>query len=354
MNVEEQLRRTLNDPRHTVTGWADPVDRVAHGIARRRRRRTMVAGAAVLVAVAAAGVPTMWGATTYTPPVANAAPGPVPWLDQPAPRPTDLARREPLPMADDCRTSSLGRLAWTETGTADNGDPVYTILLGNTGETRCTLHGSVGLRATDAATGQRTDLAVAHVATFADPNGGPATMEPGEPARVDLRAPLTCDGARQPVRYRDVRLVLADGTEKPVSELELRTGCQLTVGDWYALQPLLYADRQVTLIYAPSQVRRGSTVDYVVRILNPSDGLLRLQPCPVYTQRFAGQTQSYRLNCAVDTIEPHRTVEFQMRLRVPADAPLGETRLTWTAVLAGGKVAIANLGAGGVPLTVTP
>jgi len=162
---------------------------------------------------------------------------------------------------------------------------------------------------------------------------------------VRIRPPL-------PPRYRDIALVTL-GHEFPISELEISTACPVGVGPWYVLPPLLNAAWVVASIEAPAQVRRGEALEYVVSLHNASPRPFPLNPCPVYLQRLGEHAGTYQLNCAVSTIPAHTSVRFAMRLRVPDQAPVGETRLTWMAVMADGEVAIADLATGGVPITVT-
>jgi hypothetical protein len=187
-----------------------------------------------------------------------------------------------------------------------------------------------------------------------DAKQNPATIDPGEPARIDLSAATHCpDGVGAASRFRDVALVVL-GHEFPVSAFELTTACPLNVGMWYVQAPLINAPSQLTSIQAPAQVSRGELLEYVVTILNPSDRPFQLEPCPVYTERLGdADAQTYRLNCAASEIAPHKSMRFGMTLRVPNDAPLGKTPLTWMAIIDDGRVAIADLATGGVSVQVT-
>jgi len=201
MTFEDLLRRTLTDERHTLPTWPDPVARVRAGIVRRRRRRaaTMVAVAA-LIAVAI-GVPgTLRAGWRDHPPTDPALAQPIPWLDVPAPAPTHLARREPRPATRACTPADLGvhpagrpPLAWVEQDRAGDGYERHTVLLPNRMGSRCTLRGSAELVATDAASGQRVQLTRRFdPPTVDDVHQYPATIDAGEPARIDLTVTSRC------------------------------------------------------------------------------------------------------------------------------------------------------------------
>ncbi|HZO66891.1 MAG TPA: hypothetical protein VFB74_17980 [Kribbellaceae bacterium] len=345
MNVEEHLRRVLADERFALPAWQDPAERVGRGIRRRRLQRSAVAAAAAAVVLGGVLVPS-WAGRRSRSPVGNGD-QPVPWLSISAPAtPTPGLRRDPRPDARDCTAADLGRRAWVEPGAG--------IQLVNISDSRCTLRGSPGVVATEPATGRRTTLDV-HTVSAGIPAGAqfPATIDPGEAATTDFGHPAGCASPAGIVRYRDPALVVL-GREVPVSgQEELHVCPTLIVFPWSVMAPLLHVPFQVASIQAPATVRRGQTLDYIVTILNASGTAYRLNPCPAYTQRLGEGATTFGLNCAVSEIPPHRSVRFQMRLAVAADAPLGETRLTWMAVAGDGRVIIADLATGGVPITVT-
>ena len=54
--------------------------------------------------------------------------------------------------------------------------------------------------------------------------------------------------------------------------------------------------------------------------------------CPLLAEKFApvGPTEAHQLNCgAAAPIAPGKSQWFEMRVRVPADAPLGPNGLFW-------------------------
>ena len=151
--------------------------------------------------------------------------------------------------------------------------------------------------------------------------------------------------------YRNVALSVL-GREVAVPGLNIETACPVQIGDWRVLPPLLNVPYVIAAIAAQAQVKRGRPMRYEVSLLNSGDRGYALDPCPVYRQGLAGSSTAYRLNCQIDTITAHRSVRFAMTLDVPADAPLGATRLTWMAVVADGTVIIADLSSGGAPITI--
>jgi hypothetical protein len=286
---------------------------------------------------------------------AAAANSVIPWQDRPADAPTKLARREPRPQRPACRAEALGVRGWVEPGTSTANGESHTALLSNTSDSRCTLGGSAELVATEAATGRRHTIPIG--IEQPTPYGSkqyPATIDPGEPARIDLTSVRSCASpAGQVTRYQRVGLLVL-GREIPVGDVELSTACPLQVGSWYVLPPLLNLPAQLVSIEAPAEVKRGAELRYVVSILNPSERSLSLKPCPVYTQRLGEESSSYRLNCRIERLAPHQTARFEMIMRVPPTAATGEHQLSWMAAMEDGLVAIANQDTGGVPIRVIP
>lgn len=97
----------------------------------------------------------------------------------------------------------------------------------------------------------------------------PATVDPGEAARVDVIVPASCAGPSGPVS--DVAIVVL-GRAIPVSSLEAPAECPVAFGRWYVIPPLLNVPHLMASIEAPRQVRRGADLRYSVTITNTSDG----------------------------------------------------------------------------------
>ncbi|GGM12004.1 hypothetical protein ACFFX1_26080 [Dactylosporangium sucinum] len=331
MDIEQLVRQELADGRHTPEGWAEPVQRVQAGVRRRRRRRytmTLSATAVVIVLVGAALVR----------PLANDAPPAqtvFEWTAEPATLP-ELDRRDPRPDARPCTDDALGNQPWHER----TGDTL-TVLVANHRIERCTIPGTSAIIATEIATGVpvtlRGSLPLRHAFDQA-----PATIDPGEPARIDVQV----ESCPTPL-YRDPRIV-AGGREVPV---DLGPGCGYSASPWYVQAPLINTPLTVTMS-VPGTVRRGTTLVYDVTVRNAFPRAFSLQPCPAYQQTLAGLKSTYRLNCAAKSVPRHGALTFRMRFEVPASAALGRTTLTWMAVVADGRVAIADLSNGGVPVEI--
>ncbi|MET7394476.1 hypothetical protein ABZS66_13385 [Dactylosporangium sp. NPDC005572] len=332
MDIEQLVRRELADGRHSPEGWAEPVQRVQAGVRRRRHRRYTIILSATAVVIVLVGAALLRPATMDAPPAQTV----FEWVAEPAALP-ELDRRDPRPDAKPCTDDALGNEAWHE----QTGD-TFTVLIANNRIERCTLAGPSSIVATEIATGARVTL----TGTLPLRHGfdqAPATIDPGEPARIDVEV-QPCAAPR----YQHPRII-AGGREVPV---DLAPGCGYAASPWYVQAPLINAPLTVTMS-APGTVRRGTALVYDVTVRNAFPRAFSLQPCPAYQQTIAGLKTTYRLNCAAKSVPRHSALTFRMRFEVPATAPLGPTVLTWMAVAADGRVAIANLSNGGVPIEIT-
>ncbi len=103
------------------------------------------------------------------------------------------------------------------------------------------------------------------------------------------------------------------------------------------------------LISGPAHA--GMRYRYVVRITNPTQALVSLDPCPSYDEAIKGlqgAVESHLLNCAtVHSINPGRSVQYEMFLSVPRDVPRGPLNsgflLTWGFTTTAGPYANARL-----------
>jgi len=340
--LDERLRDVLRDNGFELPGWDDPVGRVASGIRRRRRHRLVLAStvtcilAALLLAIPAVLWPGYWGG--YWP---GYWAGPTPGVDSPiafpgdaeVPAPAHLARRSPRADAKPC--TELAEQAWMEGS---------TVMLPNASSHRCTLRDGAAqtvLSVTNAGTGLREVF----TSGSATPRGAwqsPATIDPGEPARLDITAGNGCGQ-----RFEDFVLSVLGRSY----ELDLSTDCPPSLTGWYVEPPLLNAPLTVTM-KAPTTVQRGQFFDYVVTVLSVP-GTFKLRDCPVYLQRLGTRVAWRRLNCdRLKAFPAHTPVSFTMRAYVPPDQPPGSTKLSWMAVMSDGTVAIANLATDGVKVDV--
>ncbi|WP_117212289.1 hypothetical protein [Allorhizocola rhizosphaerae] len=311
--LDDRLRTILRDDDFAMMGWEDPVGRVTVGIRRRRRNRTLAVACAVLAL--AVGVP----AAVLWPSASRPAPNrPIPYWDSEIVAAPALARREPRPDATPCQAAHLGN-HWVQG---------QTLYVANLGDKRCTLSAPATL-----------DNGVVAGGRFpGDEKQYPATIDPGEPARMDLVF-TECD--------RETSVVVLGVS------LSLGNRCVTAASAWYVEPPLLNAPLTVSM-EAPATVQRGQHFDYVVTVLNAMPYTFGLDVCPTYLQQLGEDAKWRRLNCAgLTEIPAHTSVKFAMRAYVPDSQPIGaKLRLHWMAVMSDGTVAIAQPATAGVTVEV--
>ena len=82
----------------------------------------------------------------------------------------------------------------------------------------------------------------------------------------------------------------------------------------------------------PISGKRGQAVPFAVELHNPSIVPVTFDTCPLVIEMLApnGQPEAHPLNCrAAGTLTPNGRVRFEMRIQVPANAPLGPNGLFW-------------------------
>jgi len=340
--LEERLRRLMTDDRLALPSPPDTVTRVQARMRRRHRLRRLLGMFTGIVVVIAVPVAVRLGMVAPAEPTPAPSPSVVAWLNEPT-TPGELEATEPpeRPAARPCAAEDVAAQAVVGDTEGAGGHILTTIRLGNASSSRCTLSGTMSLA------GIRTERG-----TIIDNVGWkqyPATIDPGEEARVDLETSYMCDGAQK--QYHDIVMKVL-GRSFPLAGLRLGSTCPVRAGDWYVQidaptpEPR-YAGLTAT-IQAPATVVRGSTVDYVVTLTNPGTTAVRLDPCPVYLEQLWKNVAYYRLNCAAGEIGAGASVRFAMRLRIDAETPLGPTRLQWNLAETAGSTAEAT-----VPVEVT-
>src|SRR6266567_4268320 len=83
---------------------------------------------------------------------------------------------------------------------------------------------------------------------------------------------------------------------------------------------------------APLEGRRGEVVRFAVQLHNASAEAVRFDRCPLLIEMLApaGRAEVHQLNCrAASPIQPAGSLRFEMRIRVPADAPAAGNCLFW-------------------------
>jgi hypothetical protein len=82
----------------------------------------------------------------------------------------------------------------------------------------------------------------------------------------------------------------------------------------------------------PLHARRGELLAYSVAIRNAGHATVGFDKCPFAVEMLApaGAPEAHRLNCsAARPLAPRASLRFEMRIRVPAAAPLGPNGLFW-------------------------
>jgi hypothetical protein len=318
------------------------------------RRRTArlgltVGGAAAVVAVVAVAsgtLPSPWSApprpgdspSVPTPsvppsPTPTQAPTPpaggiLPWLSDAAQWPTPTMPSEHPPSAP-CQAGALDPRPLVTGGVA-MGTAGTSIELINTGGAACSLTGYPAVEHTD---GGRTSTVPMD---RAEKSATAVSLMPGEAAQFSMRYtnglggyPPGAPECAHPVSYHRLVLVLADGERFGLGDTALTIECGGIHAYPWAQAPL--PTRLVGLVatvQAPTTVRAGTALEYVVTLSNPTDRAIALDPCPVYQQTFAEESIN-ALNCAINAVPAHGTVRYAIRTNVPATTSVGSLQLDW-------------------------
>ncbi|WP_189172166.1 DUF4232 domain-containing protein [Pilimelia anulata] len=217
-----------------------------------------------------------------------------------------------------------------------------TVLVGNGSDSRCTLEGRPTVRVGDRPL----------VVSASDPRGPavqyPATVDPGEPARVTLTLRDGCAAGRT----GGAVAIVEGGREIPVSGLRLDGGCVRAASAWHVEPPLLNLPGLVATIHAPDSAARGEEISFLVTVENTSDRRQDFGGCPAYVAGIGGWSESRKVNCQMTSIEAGSRVDYAMKLVVPTKGVQGKVTLTWTLVAPDGRVVVADLVGGGTPITV--
>ncbi len=292
--------------------------------------------------------------------------GTVPWLDAPV-SPDAFALQVPAPPsaegAEPCRAAQLEAVVprWVPQG--DGGEPgvrrpppglIGVVEVALRGDEPCTLQGKAGVRLLlDGA-----DAPVQYadgVSEESERRTTTVTRERGAELRVDWTPPFCA-----PVGTQELALDLPDGggeLRAPVREPAVPcTGVAADGGDsglrTYVSGGVFDSARVATPLDSPLAVLRataeqvpatavaGGSVDWVVRLTNPTAQDVPLDPCPGYLQqRFvqsAGDaagvnaSEAYRLDCRpVPVVPAGGSVAFRMRAAVPPDPPGPAYVVSW-------------------------
>jgi Domain of unknown function (DUF4232) len=277
----------------------------------------------------------------------GAAPPPdVPWAGQ---VPAELVPH-PVAPAPRCRAARLRVLgAGLLFQPAAGGGGTGTLRLRNAGAAPCRLDGRPGVAFVGAspAPAQRQVALGAGTPPFPallPPAAGLLALPPGGVATLGVDWRNWCEPGTRPVPPRAARLTLPGGGGVLEVGYSAVTSCvdparPSTVG----VRPFQPAPLATPGAWTPLRVqaaiepaphaRRGQPATYTVELRNASTtGTLRFDRCPTVAQYLApaGATEAHLLNCAAARpLPPGAALRFQMRLVVPAGAPLGPNGLFW-------------------------
>lgn len=314
--LDDRLRDVLHDDSFDLGGWDDPVRRVSRGIQRRRRTRLTVGFASAALLVAAPAL--LW------PRPQAGIDSPIAFAEASVGRPAILAMSAPRPEAASCAMAQLAPEAVLDGA---------TVTIRNNGSSPCTLRDPSYLRDLDGRTFRE-------VAEPPGPRQTPATIDPGESARLDILAGTGCGQ-----RYRDLTLVVS-GRDYPVA---LETDCPPRVSAWYVEPRPIDAPLRLSL-QLPESVRAGEAFGFVVTLLHTMPRPLQPVDCPFFLLRLGAEAVWRRLNCdPAGDIPADTPVRFAMRAQAPAVAGDTVLSLSWTAVMPDGS--LATTGPVTLPLT---
>ena len=170
-------------------------------------------------------------------------------------------------------------------------------------------------------------------------------MLPGGRTLLGLETDTYCAtrpaGAGPADSYHRLLIAVAGGgtlrVEVPADGLTL--GCGLRETDFFdpelpRPEPVLPLAGLHASLSLPRSVVRGSSLDFVVTLTNPTSRSITLQPCPAFVEAEISAVpvkQVYALNCStVRTLAPGVSRRFAMRLALPAAVPVGPLRVTWS------------------------
>lgn len=278
-------------------------------------------------------------------------PEPIGWNEEPAARPGNVNgdKPHPRPVRPPCRADDVESL-WPDGGyTFSDGDPAsdatgLAVLVRNVGPAPCSLSGYPKVQGTDAdgePLGEPAEPGIYLKAV--DPGLSPAVIEPGEAAKVLLStASAGCGDAARDVRGAEVSL--DNGYAFTIKNAWLRGSCRLRVSAWGEIDTKTQRFRalEARLLSVPT-VKAGTDLVYTLELINVTAAEVPLEPCPVFTQVLTVDDRvkpeevnklyhrTHRLNCSVKSVGPRGALNYQMRLPVPQDFPVGKTYVFWFA-----------------------
>ncbi len=285
-------------------------------------------------AVALAGCGTTAAQVKQSPNIvaANVA-GLVPWIDRPSQVPpfsSPIPAAIPQTNAPPCKAAEL---AFVNSGPSQlTGDHGIILELRNIGSASCLLSGTPKVVAEG--TGLPNITATNRPMIFF---GQEADTPPGEVVFLFIGVSAACATTGQSSTiYNTLDIYYPLGGELVVHGLSLDNYCGMATTPFYSVKPgPQYPNpptaNLVPILKLPAMVKAGSTLTYEVDVSNPLDKPVELSPCPIYMEYSSFRISFlYHLNCSsVHSIAPHGEVRYQMKMAIPAGAPLGEASIHW-------------------------
>lgn len=253
------------------------------------------------------------------------------------------------PPGTPCRAADLR--ATPGRGGAGLSNDLTVVVLTNISRAACGVGGYPRLIGVKAA-GATVALNASHGTYFGDLT--PAVLPPGGQAKLYLGTYTACSALNQPDQaavqansaantYTGVVIELpADLGSVQANDIQFDTACGLSVSQLGVELPpptptsgatggLASLTARASL---PTQVRAGTTLNYVVVLSNTGSTAISFGRCPSYTEVFNDNadvvTSSYRLNCGpVGAIPAGSSVAFAMELAVPAGAVASGAKIGW-------------------------
>lgn len=303
--------------------------------------------------VPAGSSPTLIATTLLVPPPSGASSSLVvheviPWLAAPAVRIQDPDLNAPITKPVDFRSC-------TATDLSVQGPPGWDPMMGNdeeflrlrnTSSTPCSLWGAPRALTDVLAGGVRRRI-VPTVGGFGRGLDAVANLHPGETATTQLSQPTECATTAKRQTVTSYELELPDGSTLPVVKRLGSYGapdpsCSLTASLFgsphhQVPEPTHPTDPLQVTTTMPDTARAGSTIHFLVTLINTTGQAVPLVPCPTYDEvvnafhpggRVDGHDVAYHLNCdGHSAIEPGQSLTFAMQVPAP-DAP-GFAKWSW-------------------------
>jgi len=296
---------------------------------------------------AVAGVPSLAGCASAPVPVRSSPAATVdtdriiPWIDSPAP-PLQPTTPSPTPTRPtDARPCAAAEVStsFTEPNGAGGHKIVYAMFR-NVSDSICVLTGYPHVTAT----GVGLPDVVATDGSFF-PSPGSANVAPGQDTWLGLETDSYCakspgGGDSGPV-YSTVTVDLPVGGTVMLQGHAFGLTCGLRLTPFFVPLPVESPapdpiGELTAALEIPPTVAAGTTLSYVVRLTNPTEQAISLQPCPGYIQHTPATPtvkQTYALNCTpAAMIGAHATVRFEMRMHLPDATAPGKLPLYWALI----------------------